>query len=154
MAPSNGGLSMFPVLGNGAACSERGRLIRQSYLPRLAGLLNRQLSSTPLGDHSGPSSPPCWHGASKVTRAVKAFLRSIGTCWSLRGTHSRTLLIRQVYLGRFNEVWPRRFPAPPFVPFSYVLSSHSVLSLARTSVRPLACMRATTFNPGFRSPKS
>ena len=108
-----------------------------------------------------------------MVRATKAILRFIGTCPTLRCTHSAYIQTRRGPLGVSNEVWFRRFSSPPFgslfilFPFTHLcfplffhvlLSSFfvisSFLSFARTSVLALVCTCTSTFtfNPGLGRP--
>ena len=111
-----------------------------------------------------------------VVAATKAAQGPLGFVGALCA-HTHTARTFEARLGppRFvNEVWLRCFSAPPFgspfhpFPFTYtffpsfisrlpclhVPSFHSFLSFACTSVRPVACTRTSTFDPGFRSPRS
>ena len=78
----------------------------------------------PLGDHSGLKSAAIW-AWHKVTRAVKAFSRFIGTCHRLRCTHSTYTFNEAGFSGFIwfsNEVWVHWFSAPPSPRFIFPLS--------------------------------
>ena len=145
MAPSNGGLS-----GG----------LSQSYLPRLDGCFRaRHLATVTV---QAPAIL-AWH---KVTRAVKASLRSIETCWGLRCTYivynvngvryTSVFSMRFGWLSWFSTL-PSGFPfhllSPlhtSFLPLSFhtlLPSCHGILllvSLARSSVRPFVHARTFT----------
>ena len=127
----------------------------------------------PLGDRSGLQPPAilAWH---KVTRAVKALLGSIEAVAVLGAHTAYTHKRGEVYLGFSNEVWFRRFLAPPFgvlfhpFPFTHfffplffhvflpscsVISSLSFFCVHNDPALSIH-VHNTLFNPGFRSPRS
>ena len=127
--------------------------------------LSRQVSRRPLGDHNGQSCQPVWH--SYVAAAAEVLSRPLDVCWSRRCTYTVYNVNEarsQVYLGFLNEVWFRWFPDLPsgspfhlfsplhtsFLPLSFhaflssCLGISFLLSLARTSARPLMHARSYT----------
>ena len=105
----------------------------------------------------------------KVTIAVKASLRFIGTCHDLGCRYSVYIQTRQVFLGRCNEVWLHRFRSPPFgslfilsplhtsfLFFSFMSSLASCPVISSLSffcvhtARPLFCACATYFQFRFQ----
>ena len=63
----------------------------------------------PQRDRSGPS----WLMPLRV-QSDRGTFRSIGACRNLGCTYSMYNQTRQVFPGRWNEVWFHRFPSPPF----------------------------------------
>ena len=143
----------------------------QSYLPRLAELLNSKKAAF---EHARTCPQRTLIGfMPRGGRSDRSLFKAHWSRRKLRCTHSLYFLTRQVCLGRCNEVGFHRFPSPssgfPFYPFHFthfffssflsclsllhVLPSHSFLSLARTSVRALVCTRTSTVHLGFRSPR-
>ena len=115
---------------------------------------------TPLRDRSGLSSQPFWHGVRG--RSGRSNLGSVGTRRHLRCTHS-IYIFNQVCIGslmRFGFIGFRPLHLVPLfilspshtsfssffscLPLLHVLSSHSFLSFARTTVWALVCTRTST----------
>ena len=122
----------------------------ESYLPRLDGFLNSKLALCHYVTVAVQAGLTPQRGQSD--RSISRF---IGTCRNLGCTYSVYIQTRQVFLGRWNEVWFHRFPSPPFgSPFtfspshtSFPLSFHVFPCFMSFHLTPFVLLRVQRSGP-------